>query len=157
MRRWIPVFLYFAAFSYFSAQPESSAATMNSWVYRIFPYLSHGQVRELVFLARKVIHVAAYGVAALLFFYAVTGTYGLRRHPYMWAAVLSFVTAGVDEWYQSTLPHRTGTITDVLIDGIGIFGMLAGLYWVDGRRRRTAALEEDRSMQDELRSSETRS
>ena len=136
MIRWIPVMVYIAAVFLFSAQPESSAGSMNSWLHQLLPHLSRSDIREMVFLLRKATHVVAYGVAALLFFYAVIGTKVLRRHPFFWAGVLAFATAGLDEWYQSTLPHRTGSFTDVLIDGIGIVGLLGLLFLVDGRRKR---------------------
>ncbi len=141
MKRWIPVLFYIAAVLLFSAQPESSATNMNSWLHRFLPNLSRSEIRDVVFLLRKATHVAAYGVAALLFFYAVIGTRWLRRFPFFWAGVFAFATAGLDEWYQSTLPHRTGTFSDVLIDGIGIVGMLAALYFVDIRRKRSVGSE----------------
>jgi len=136
LKRWVPVVFYVVALLVFSAQPESSAASMNSWVERLLPHLNRSEVRELVFLVRKSVHVLAYGTAALLFYYAVSGTALLRRRPYLWAGGLGLLLAVVDEWYQSTLPHRTGSVDDVLLDGVGIAGMLMALYLFGDRRKK---------------------
>jgi hypothetical protein len=50
----------------------------------------------------------------------------LTRRTIAWSMVLCFAFAVTDEWHQSFVPDRLGTITDVLIDSLGV--LIAGLW-----------------------------
>jgi len=58
------------------------------------------------------------------------------RWPGALAAVACILYAASDEWHQTFVPGRGGTVSDVCIDTTGI--MLAWLAWSVRDRRRTA-------------------
>lgn len=142
MIRWVLAGAYVALILLFSAQPESSAGHMSRTFLFLFPNLSPAQIVDVVFYLRKGGHVAAYFVGTLLILFAVHGTPLLRRRPYLAALILSFGVAALDEWYQTTLPHRSGTVDDVLIDGIGIISALLAAYAVSRHVDSRAAKED---------------
>jgi VanZ family protein len=80
------------------------------------------------FFIRKGGHVFGYGLLSILLFRAWRETLpvaGPTRWTFRWAniAVLgTALVASLDEWHQSFIPSRTGTIHDVVLDtcaGIG--------------------------------------
>lgn len=126
--RWALVLIYLLGIFLFSASPESGASTMNRTLLDWFPFLVNYNMQEIVFFLRKTIHVAGYFLATVLVFYASSITPYLKRQPYLVAGIVAFGFAVADEWYQTMLPHRTGTFTDVLIDLIGIVLALAVFF-----------------------------
>jgi VanZ family protein len=45
------------------------------------------------------------------------------------AVLLSLLYAVTDEWHQTFVPGREGTLRDVVIDGVGIIGMYTWRRW----------------------------
>jgi len=81
---------------------------------------------------RKGGHVFGYGLLSILLFRAWRETlpsHSGARWAFHWATIAVLGTtlvASLDEWHQSYLPTRTGTIRDVLLDtGAGIAAQLA--------------------------------
>ena len=83
---------------------------------------------HLHFFIRKGGHVFGYGLLSILLFRAWRETLpvaGGARWTFRWAniAVLgTALVASLDEWHQSFIPSRTGTVHDVILDtcaGIG--------------------------------------
>jgi hypothetical protein len=83
---------------------------------------------------RKLGHLTGYGIASVLYYRALAGA-GTRRAEIL-ALLLVLVVASVDEVHQSTIPSRTGTPVDVLIDLTG--GTIAQLLLRVEWRRRTS-------------------
>lgn len=137
MVHWLLVIAYAVSMFVFAGQQDSSAAATAQLLARWLPHFGKAEIQQLVFWIRKLGHVAAYGVLTLLVFNAVRVTSGLKRRALPLAVLSAFIVAVVDEAYQMRLPHRTGTWSDVLIDGIGI-GLAAGClhYWMVGRDKR---------------------
>ena len=80
------------------------------------------------FLMRKGGHVFGYGLLSILLFRAWRETLPVAGNPFWtfrWANISVLGTAlvaSLDEWHQSFLPSRTGTVHDVILDtcaGIG--------------------------------------
>jgi VanZ family protein len=75
------------------------------------------------FFLRKSGHVVGYAVLSLLLFRSWRATLPIPAAPrwsMVWATIAVFMTAlvaSLDEWHQSFLPSRTGTIRDVVLDG----------------------------------------
>ena len=74
------------------------------------------------FFLRKGGHVFGYGMLSWLLFRALRVTALSSRDPH-WSMVWSLLAiagtafvASMDEWHQSFLPSRTGTVHDVLLD-----------------------------------------
>ena len=109
LRRWLPLLAWMALIFYFSHQPKGALPSYGVW--------------DL--LVKKGAHMVAYALLALLARRA-----GLELGP---AAVLAAVYAVSDEFHQTFIPGRNGTVADVLIDLVGVaLGVL--LYpWLQRR------------------------
>lgn len=110
LQRWFPLSAWMALIFYFSHQPSNSLPSYGVW--------------DL--LIKKGAHIAAYAVLVLLARRA-----GLGLAP---AAVLAALYAASDEFHQTFIPGRNGTVADVVIDWVGVaLGLF--LYRQLARRR----------------------
>jgi len=89
------------------------------------------------FYIRKTGHVVGYGTLSILLFRAWRATLPAVNHvkwTLRWAnmAILgTALVASLDEWHQSFIPSRTGTIRDVVLDTCaGIAAQVLVLLWV---------------------------
>ncbi|HEX2359790.1 MAG TPA: VanZ family protein [Solirubrobacterales bacterium] len=114
--RLLPPLLVMAAIFYLSAQPFEG------------PDLAWYEV-----VARKLGHVGGYALLTTAWGWALRG---LVARPIAWAAAISFLYACSDEYHQTFVDGRAGTVTDVLIDSAGI--ALASVA-IGRRGRRTEA------------------
>lgn len=130
---WLPVFLWIVLLGYLSSLPHiffTDIPYLAPTVKLLFGVELHELGREGLrhsnFLFRKGIHVLVYLVLGFLLLRAMAGS-GVRTPS--WKAILILLAvAAVDEYHQSFNPHRTGQLTDVLIDLSG--GLLGyGLYF----------------------------
>ncbi|HKM43044.1 MAG TPA: VanZ family protein [Limnochordia bacterium] len=112
----------------FASQEASSASYTNSFLARWLPHLSAAELRQLTLIARKAVHVLAYGVLTLIVYYAGRKTRKMRPIALPLAVVFAFLVAILDEGYQNRLLYRTGSVEDVLIDGLGIAVAALGLW-----------------------------
>jgi VanZ family protein len=86
------------------------------------------------FYLRKTGHVVGYGMLALLLLRGWRATLGYSRDLLIRTSVLSWIgtafVAAMDEWHQSFIPSRTGTIHDVILDSIAglVFLLIANLW-----------------------------
>jgi len=93
---------------------------------------------------RKTGHFTGYFILSVLLFRAWKATLRLPAVWAMrWAAIAFFMSAlvaSLDEWHQTFLPSRTGTLHDVLLDSTGalIAQIVIFIYW------RRASLRTDR-------------
>ncbi len=89
------------------------------------------------FYIRKTGHVIGYGILSILLFRAWRATLPAMsnvRWTLRWTTIAILGTAlvaGLDEWHQSFIPSRTGTIRDVVLDtcaGVAV-QILIFLWW----------------------------
>lgn len=113
-----------------------------------FPHLSRTQIQDMVFWVRKAGHVAAYAVLTGLTVYASSKTKGLKKHPVLWGGAVALAVAFIDEYQQMRLAHRSGSLTDVFIDSIGIC-FAAGLFVMVNLRRKRSPRRRDKHAQNE--------
>jgi VanZ family protein len=85
----------------------------------------------LNYLARKFVHITAFGFGAFLFWRALHGT----SYRYVLAWGLATFYGVVDEWHQSFIPDRSGVVTDVFINSFGACLMLFAVYWVRRKKQ----------------------
>ena len=79
-------------------------------------------------LLQKFLHIVAYATLALLWMWTLER---ISSVPLRFALVLSItVTMGIAlEWYQTSVPGRFGTLTDVLLNALGsIAGVIAAVF-----------------------------
>ncbi len=137
-RAWVPALLWLAVIAWESTPLASSENTGHLFlaVARFFdPHITLGQLQLLNELGRKAGHCLGYGVLSLLMLRAWWATLimpgSAPRLPSWKAMVQSWsaraamvallsavVVAGLDEWHQTLLPGRTGTIRDVALDSM---------------------------------------
>jgi len=84
--------------------------------------LNHARFEHWHFYIRKGGHVFGYGLLSILLFRAWRETLPSIRNArwtFRWAGIAVLGTAlvaSLDEWHQSFLPTRTGTVRDVILD-----------------------------------------
>ena len=119
-----------------------SAENTSRILYPIFHFLTGvDPVRFVVwdYYIRKVGHFCGYfGLSFLLFgSWRATLPRAARWSP-RWAAIALFMTvlvASLDEWHQTYLISRTGSIRDVLLDSTGAFFAQVVIFcWIKYRR-----------------------
>jgi VanZ family protein len=110
----------------FVASSNTGSMTNTSRIFRpllefLFPNISELQLTEFHGYIRKAAHLTFYFILGALAARAFSSSFNnlLRRNwlPISFAVV--FIVAAVDEWNQSFLASRTGSIRDVLIDVCG--------------------------------------
>jgi len=87
------------------------------------------------FLERKSFHVIEYFILAVLFFLSFSQSRPITK-ALVFSAALSFFYAISDEWHQTFVFGREGTIRDVAIDLIGIaLAVIFIIKFKNGKRR----------------------
>jgi VanZ family protein len=127
----------FASSASFSA--SNTSRIIRPLLLWLFPHITEGSIQSVHFFVRKAAHLTEYAVLALLAARAfrASGLTALRRAWWLASFALVAAVALTDEYHQSFLPSRTGTIYDSLLDMTGGATALAVLaLWLAARRRR---------------------
>ena len=117
-------FISFASTAGFSAGNTSMfIRPLLKW---LFPGYSEAELTSLHVLVRKAGHFLEYAVLAFLARRAFISSTHLfiRRRWFELALLLVVVNSLLDEWHQSFVPTRTGSIYDSFIDIAGGFTVL---------------------------------
>lgn len=100
-----------------------SAENTSRFLYPLLHFLGVGASNFLVwhFFIRKTGHFVGYFTLSLLLFRAWRATFPFpgANWTIQWARISFFMTAlvaSLDEWHQTYLPSRTGTVHDVILD-----------------------------------------
>jgi VanZ family protein len=133
---WV-AFVLFASSANFSA--SNTSRIIRPLLLWLFPKISEASIQQVHFFVRKAAHFTEYAALALLAARALrtSSLSALRRSWWLASFVLVAAVALTDEYHQSFLPSRTGTIYDSLLDMTGGAVALACLaLWLAARRRR---------------------
>jgi VanZ family protein len=134
-------FVLFASSASFSA--SNTSRIIRPLLLWLFPDISEGSLNYVHFLVRKAAHFSEYASLALLAARAFRTSRQETLGRLWWLAAFALVAcvALVDEYHQSFLPSRTGTIYDSLLDMTGGATALAcaALWLARGRRKRGGA------------------
>jgi VanZ family protein len=135
---WLPSAVWLAVIAVESTNLGSSEHT-GLILYPIFYFLFKMDPARFAFwhmLLRKTGHFVGYFILSVLLFRSWRATFPRlsTRWCFEWATLALFSTslvAMLDEWHQSFLPSRTGTVRDVILDTtaalvaqIALFGIL---------------------------------
>jgi len=143
LRNWLMVVLWMAVIfagssEFFSSQRTSRViGPLLRW---FIADVSDETIRAVQMFVRKGCHLGEYAVLALLLWRAVRRPYAGGTRPWSWREA-AYVLAGAglyavtDELHQSLIPSRAGTMSDVLLDLLGVIIGL-GLLWGYGRWRK---------------------
>ncbi|HEX8146317.1 MAG TPA: VanZ family protein [Pyrinomonadaceae bacterium] len=130
-------FVLFASSSSFSA--SNTSRIIRPLLLWLFPDISEASLACVHFLVRKAAHLSEYGLLALLAARAFRTSRKEKLRRRWWPAAFTLVAcvALVDEYHQSFLPARTGTVYDSLLDVTGGAAALAcAALWLSLRRRK---------------------
>ena len=140
--RYGPVVAW-ACFVLFASSPSFSASNTSRIIRPLllwlFPEISEPSLAYAHFLVRKAAHFSEYALLALLAARAFRTSHREKLRRLWWLAAFALVAcvALVDEYHQSFLPSRTGTIYDSLLDMAGGATALAcAALWLSLRRRK---------------------
>lgn len=148
--RWLPAVAWMTCI--FSASTGAMSAAHTSLYFEplmrwLFPGISQQSIGFWHFMVRKAAHVSEYAVLAVLLRHAIRQAFPDPRNRDYWktagvALVLAALYAATDEFHQSFVPSREGSVVDVLIDTVGAacgLAVLAGFdtirLWLRSRRR----------------------
>ena len=135
-RAWWPAMVWIGLIALESTDSFSSENTSSI----LYPLLTRlfGNIDFYKFLVfhhylRKTGHVVGYGMLSLLLLrgWRATFDYSLLLR----AALLSWLgtacVAALDEWHQSYIPSRTGTVWDVALDSVaGVVFLVVAYFWL---------------------------
>ncbi|ADW69931.1 VanZ family protein [Granulicella tundricola MP5ACTX9] len=138
---WLPVVvacLVIVAESTDTFSADHTGGWLRPVLERVFGPLRDETAGEINHYLRKTGHFCGYGTVCLTFLRAWLLTFGaltdLGRRAWRWRAVIAAVActafvASMDEWHQSYIPSRTGTVHDALLDTTGA-AVSCGLVWL---------------------------
>jgi VanZ family protein len=72
------------------------------------------------FSLKKLAHIAEYAILTALLFWALRLHVARRSQAVLIAALIAMLYAASDEWHQTFVPRREGSLRDVGIDVVGI-------------------------------------
>ena len=138
VRAWWPAIVWIGLIAFESTDFFSSEHT-GSMLYTILTRL-FGHIDFYKFLVfhhylRKTGHVVGYGMLSLLLLRGWRATLGRVPTLLLRTALLSWlgtaIVAALDEWHQSYIPSRTGTIWDVALDSVaGVAFLVVAYFWL---------------------------
>ena len=140
-KHWLPVIglmaLIFAA-SGDRLSFERSSRFIGPLARWLFPDLTSQQVHLIIVSVRKGAHVGEYALLSALVWRALRGSLGQTTAPWSWAhagGTVSLVTiyALADEFHQTFIPGRYGSLSDILLNIIGCLTGFAVFYFLKWR------------------------
>ena len=113
LRLWLPPLVWMGVIFFVSAQPTVPSVP-GRW--------------DLV--VKKAMHVIAYGTLTYLYLRALRGGDAGGWVSRGVSAALAVAYAFTDEYHQTFVPGRNGTLVDVGIDGVGVAGVTLLDWWI---------------------------
>lgn len=139
---WLPPVLWMAAILWFSSGDFSAEQTgtfllpVLRW---LAPWATDAQLQAAHWGIRLAAHPVEYAILAALWLRALRRVAAHRAGVAAGLAVaIAVAWACVDEWHQSTIPSRTGSFQDVLLDAAGAAAATLVILTLRRRRSRTA-------------------
>ena len=138
LRAWWPAVVWIGLITFESTNFFSSRNT-GSMLYTLLTRL-FGEINFYKFLIfhhylRKTGHVVGYGMLSLLLLRGWRATldpvHTLLLRTALLACLGTACVAALDEWHQSFIPSRTGTIWDVALDTLaGVVFLVVAYFWL---------------------------
>jgi len=139
LKAWIALILWLIVIAIESTTYLSSQNT-SRFLYPLLHFIfgiDYASFEPYHVFLRKSGHVFGYGLLSILLFRAWRETLPSQagaKWTLRWASIAVLGTAlvaSLDEWHQSYLPSRTGTVRDVFLDtGAGIAAQLILFLWL---------------------------
>jgi VanZ family protein len=143
LSRYLPLIAWMAFISFASTGNFSAGNTsriIGPLVLWLFPDTTPETMVAIHGVTRKIAHLAEYALLGILAARAFRGSPRevLSKRWFVVSLALVVVYALVDEYHQSFVPSRTGTIYDSLIDIVGGFAALIVVRRRDWFQRRAS-------------------
>lgn len=116
-----------------------SINTEMSYEEKMSSYNEENTANLMVYL-RKLAHVIQYMILGILLYYALSESYAIRKSA-VGAMSIGWLTGYLDELHQLFVPGRTGSLSDVFLDGIGVTLGVTFCIWVHVKYRKVRANE----------------
>jgi VanZ family protein len=133
MTHWLPVIVWAAIIFVFSTDifsDDNTGGLTGSFLSTVLPWLSEDFLDTIHFLVRKLGHLGAFFILAVLIMRALRHQSNENRAGM--AIALTALYAVSDELHQSLVPSRTASAMDVLLD---VIGGICGTLWFCFRKR----------------------
>lgn len=133
--RYAPLILWIGLVLFLSTNQASMSNTsrfVRPFLNWLFPNSPENLIDVYHGYIRKLAHLTEYSILAFWASraFSKSSVNFLRRFWFVFAFVLVFLVASIDETNQSYIASRTGSIYDVLLDALGGLGMIAVFYFV---------------------------
>ncbi len=87
-------------------------------------------------------HITEFAILTILCFYFARSYCGAKpRFALIVSMLFCMVFAATDEWHQSFIPDRFGTVQDVIIDSFGVLAASVFLFYTSVAKKQTAELK----------------
>ncbi len=128
--------------------PQSTSRFIVPILTWLIPDISPESLHAIRFMIRKVMHVIEYAILAGLVWRALFQPTAKDNRKWSWpvagkAFAITVVYAATDEWHQSFVPHRVGSIFDVGFDGFGAAIAVVALWCFRQTRNRSTPAADD--------------
>ena len=136
VRAWWPAIVWIgliALESTDSFSSENTGSILYTLLTRLFGNIDFYKFLVFHHYLRKTGHVVGYGMLSLLLLRGWRATFDYTL--LLLAALLSWLgtacVAALDEWHQSYIPSRTGTVWDVALDSVaGVVFLVVAYFWL---------------------------
>ena len=138
LRAWWPATVWigliaFESTDFFSSQ--NTGAVLYTILTRLFGNINLYHFLVFHHYLRKTGHVVGYGMLSLLLLRGWRATLGRVHTLLLRAALLSWlgtaIVAAMDEWHQSYIPSRMGSLWDVALDTVaGVAFLVVAYFWL---------------------------
>lgn len=112
---WLAVAVIYCIAIFITTSSPSSTGGNTLFLIEKYLHLSEAQAELLNVAFRKLVHLGAFGVLAILFYN------GLAKNKFFSAWLITTMYAATDELHQAFIPDRTGSLLDVALDSFGAF------------------------------------
>ena len=141
---WVPTLIWLCVLALFSTDTfsaEHTGSVLMKVLHALFGKMSAHRFQQIHFFIRKAAHFGSYGLLGALAFFSWRATWPAPpRWMFRWSALallLVVTAAGLDEFHQSFVSSRTGTVRDVVLDLVGaVFFQAAIAIWMGWRQSR---------------------
>ena len=121
-------------------------STVILWMGLIFALSSISSIETRLeptydFTLKKLAHVTVYGILTIFLFRALQIHIKRKGYALLTTVLVTVLYACSDEWHQTFVPGREGTLRDVVIDAVGAASMSIWLSRESLYRRELSAAE----------------
>lgn len=130
---WLLVLAWVLVIYYATASPPFASSNTRQVIAHLLG-LQGVSLKIVDFVIRKWAHLVVFAMLALMFYRALSPS----RLAFPCAWLLTTLYGALDEWHQTHVHGRTGSLQDVMIDSAGAFLALSAAYYlknVAGKKR----------------------